>query len=109
MTGLASASEVVIVHRWQVIMDQRLGMDHLNGTRRSNELVICRAECPPKSEHDRRTKMLSAGKQAPANCVAQALRRTPGGRDQPFKFRVYERGDLREEGVELGHFLKDKG
>src|SRR6185295_15117212 len=70
VTGRAATTQFIIIHRRQVIMNQRIGVNHLQRAGGANQSLVTRAEGLADSEQQRGPEALATGKDTPANrCV----------------------------------------
>jgi len=74
MTRRAAASQVIVIHRWQIIVNQRIGVDHFERARGANQHFISCAKRLADCQQQRGTKTLASGKDAPANRRVHARR-----------------------------------
>jgi hypothetical protein len=92
----ASSAEVVVVHCGQVIVDERIGVDHFHGHRgRSSGLPrsrFCQAVAPAARsrgpEHQRRPKSLAGREQGIPQRVSKARGRVARERQRRLKKRI---------------------
>ena len=75
VAGRPAAAQVVVVHRRQVVVDQRVGVDHLDARRRA---ACARSRRRPTASHggerEDRPEPLAAGEQAVAHRLDQPMR-----------------------------------
>ena len=74
MGGRLAAAQGVIVHRRQVVMHQRIGVDELDGHRRRVQVFRLRAEQVATGVHQQRAHALAAAQHRIAHRLVQALR-----------------------------------
>ena len=60
VAGRFAAAQVVVIHARKVIMDERVGMDHLKRTRERQRLLDIAAAQAAEFQHDYRTQALAA-------------------------------------------------
>ena len=60
VAGRSAAAQVVVIHARKVIMDERVGMDHLKRTRERQRLLDIAAAQAAEFQHDYRTQALAA-------------------------------------------------
>ena len=77
VTGWSAASQIVIVHRRKIVVNQRVSMNHFKRARRPYQRFDRRAERLTHGEQERRPETLSARKNAPTYRLVNLLRRGP--------------------------------
>src|SRR4051794_25030704 len=75
VTGGLAAAQVVVVHRRQVVVDERVGMDQLERGRRGHHPVRIEADGLRRGQRQNRADALAAGKQRMAHRLLQAAGR----------------------------------
>ena len=60
MTGRTAATQVVVVHRGQIVVDERVGVNQFEGTGRREQLFRARAEGLARGEDERGAQTLAA-------------------------------------------------
>src|SRR6185503_10578103 len=91
-----SAPQIVVVHRRQIVMDQRIGMNHLDCTGCGHQIVGIRAERFTGGQNKRRSESFAACKQAVAHRPVKLLRRSCLGGYKPIEPFVYFRCPARK-------------
>src|SRR5689334_20742086 len=84
VTGGPSATEVVVIHCRQVVVDERIRMDHLEGARGLQQQLFCCPKHLSSSNQECRAKTLATGKYTPANCLMNLFGRRVCKRQQPI-------------------------
>ncbi len=72
MAGGTSAPERVVVHRRQVVVDQRVGMDQLERRRQRHRVLSLKPYCLRGGEREHRSDALATGQQRVAHRLLQA-------------------------------------
>ena len=88
VTGGAAATQVVVVHRRQVVMYQRVGMNHLQRAGGCQQLRASRSERLPRGQQQQRSKALTAGEDTPADRAVNGNWLVRLGWKQLFQLRV---------------------
>ncbi len=89
VTGRPSASQVVIVHRGQVVVDQAVGMDQFHGRRGRVEIVRVRTQRLPGDVHQQRAQPLAAAQHAVAHRFLQARRGLVGAAQRALQCQFH--------------------
>ena len=63
VTGRAPAAHVVVIHRRQVVVDQRVGVDQLERRGQRQHLVAGHADRGGRRQREHRTDALASGEQ----------------------------------------------
>jgi hypothetical protein len=83
----APAPEVVVVHRRQVVVHERVGVDHLERARDRQHVGLGGVEELAGRDAERRPQALAAREEAVAHRAVQVARRRVLGRDEPVEPR----------------------
>jgi hypothetical protein len=73
MAGWPAAAKVVVIHCGKVVVDERVGMDHLHGTSRRHCRRKTPSTCLSSQQHEHRTQTFPRGQEAVANRLAQSF------------------------------------
>ena len=77
VTCRLTAPQVVVVHRRKIVMDQRVGMDHLDSAcRRDRRVHVTTAQMVGR-QHQQRPHPLAWRKEAVPDCIPQSLGTVP--------------------------------
>ena len=83
--GRAAAAHVVVVHRRQVVVDERVGVDELERRREGQEVVLVAADRAGGGERQDRADALAACQQAVAHRLDEPCDRGVFGERQPVE------------------------
>jgi hypothetical protein len=75
VTRWPATSQIVIIHRRQIVVDERVGMDHLKRARGPYQRLNRRAERLPDGKYESGPETLPARKDAPTYRLVNLLRR----------------------------------
>src|SRR5882757_6793727 len=78
MIGRTSATKIVVVHAWQVVMNKRVRMNHLDCARESDRGFKLAADALARGHREHRPEPLAAREQAVTHRLVQASRRAAG-------------------------------
>ena len=112
VAGGPSPSQIVVIHSWQVVMDERIGMDHLNchGGRGRGEPGLgfghLGSTGPRRPEHKRRSEPLARGQKGMTQGGDESRRGVVGERERLGQERIDE---LRHPSQAFGHTIRDIG
>ena len=101
VAGRLAAAKPVVVHRREVVVDQRVGVDHLDRRGEREHLVRRAADRLGRGEREHRPDALAAGEQRIAHRLLEAGRAGLGGEAKPLEVGV----DLLLELYGVGHRL----
>ena len=99
MTGGPTAPEFVVVHRGQVVVYERIGVNQLEGAGRSDEAFCARAESFSRGEDERGAQSLRGREQAPAYRRVNRRRLHSLRRNQFVELRLDERAHALDVGA----------
>src|SRR5688572_24920132 len=74
MTSRSASTQIVVIHRWQVIVDQRIRMNHFERAGRTQQIFDWTAEHFAGGQQEDGAKPLATGKDAPANSLMNGER-----------------------------------
>jgi hypothetical protein len=74
VTGWTPAPQIVIVHRGQVVVNQRVGVNHFERAGRVEQGINSRAESFSGREQEERAKTFSTREETPTNRTMNASR-----------------------------------
>src|SRR6266704_5534731 len=97
MTSGTSAPQVIVIHRRQIIVNQRISVDHFQRAGALEQPFRRRSESLADGEQQRGPKTLAAGKQTPANGLMDRDRLARLGRNQMVQLRVNQRATVRKK------------
>ena len=100
MTGRTPATQVVVVHRRQIVVDQRIGVDHLDGAGRAVEQGGLESERLAGGIGEQRTDTLAAGQHRVAHGLVQARRLHAHGRQDLVERGLDARTTARAEVIQ---------
>ena len=103
MYGRLAAPQGVVIHRRQVVMNQRIRVNHLYRSGGPIERIKRRFNHGASGEHQQRAHALAPTQHGIAHGVVQARRRGCGGRQQRIEHRLHPRMHILHPGgkVEL--------
>ena len=87
MAGGPAAPQVVVVHRRQIIVDQGVGVEHLDRRHGPGAGMVMAADRAAGRQHQRRAQAFAAGEHAVTHRFVQ-----PAGRGRHQRQAVFERG-----------------
>ena len=73
MASWTPPPQFIVIHRWQIIVNQGIRMNHFECARRSHESVIRRAEGLSRGENESRPETFATRENAPANRAVKAM------------------------------------
>ena len=73
MDGGTAPAQVVIVHAWQVVVDQRIGVDAFHRDGGAQQRIFVGIEKAAHFQHEERPHALAAGERGVAHRLEQAL------------------------------------
>ena len=88
MAGRRPATQIVVVHRRQVVVDERVCVDELDRARRGYEVLILAVQRFTSGEHENGTDALASGEHRVSHRFVQSLRRPRCRRQRSFEHRV---------------------
>ena len=112
MRGRSSSPQIVVVHRRQIVMHERVAMDHLQRASRSKRAVAGNAEKPGRFDDQKGPQPLAAAQRR----IAHGLQQAGGPRDLAFEPRRRQQrverclgrpGGAFEPGDKLVHAVRD--
>src|SRR6185369_9404346 len=71
-----AASQIVVIHRRKIVVDQRVRMDHLKRARSPDQSLKRRVKGLTDGQQQRGSKTLATSKHAPANRLVNLFRRS---------------------------------
>ena len=89
-----SPAVVVVVHRRQIVVDQRIGVDHLERARRGHHRRRRGADGLGPRDHEDRPQPLAARQHAVAHRAMHGRRRSVLARQEPLERRVDQRAPV---------------
>jgi hypothetical protein len=98
VTGRATAPQIVVVHRGQIVVDERVSVYEFEGARRADEMLERRAESPARRQHERGAQTFAAREETPTHRLvygARLLLLRVGGHEQ-FEMPVDEHARVGE-------------
>ena len=98
--GRPPAADVVVVHRRQVVVDQRVGVDHLDGRRHRQRQRAIEAAALRRGEGERRAQALAAPERAVADRLGESRQVTGDRREHPIEKGLDQDGGLAQ--IDLG-------
>ena len=95
VAGRPAAPQVAVVHRRQVIVDQRIGMNHLDRRRDLQGAAPDHPEQPRSGEHQQRPQPLAGSQRRISHCIIYPGFETGRCGEQPFEQRIGQPGGNR--------------
>ena len=102
VAGRTAAPQFAIVHRRQIVVDQRIAVDHLDGRGDADGAVPVDAEKGGRLHHQEGAQPLAAVQAAIAHGVEHPRFGQVGGRQQRVDLDLDRLGDVGQRGFEFG-------
>ena len=108
MTSRQSAAQIVIIHRRQIIVDQRIRMNHLYGARCGHRLLFRSTGCFAPQEDKYRPESFSGSQEAVTHRFRQGRWAAKRRRGKKPGQRLFDLGlQLFQDGTEVGQWLPE--
>src|SRR6266567_9295806 len=76
MSGGLAPAQIIIVEPWQIVMDQRIGVNHLDGTGKRQQKTLHSTKQFARGKHQNRTNAFATRKNSVTHRAKYRLRRS---------------------------------